>query len=218
MVNAAHMSKLEAVNEMLFSIGENPVQSLASGLQDAELAETILNNESRRIQAKGWHCNTRRNVVLTKNVDNQFVVGIDALKVDTVNGRWSRSTNSPSPSGWVNVMLKRSADDTKWLLYDVDNSSETWTDVTTVTVDIVDFLDFANLPSYLQNYILFAAAHRFQKGVVSSRVLAEFTKEDVNQAMIDAIQDDMENADDNILQHDPASHSIVYRYNPNYGR
>jgi hypothetical protein len=219
MVNAAHLTKLEAVNEMLFSIGESPVQSLASGLQDAELAETILDNESRRIQMKGWHCNTRRNVELTKNASNQFAIGIDALKVDTVNPRYSRSTNSPSPSSYINVAMRRSADDTKWLLYDVDNATETWgSDVTTLTVDIVQFLDFANLPAYLQNYIMYSAAHRFQKGVVSSRVLSEFTREDVQQAMIDAVSDDFEQADDNIFRMDPASNFIAYRYNPSYGR
>jgi hypothetical protein len=219
MVNTAHMTKLEAINEMLFSVGESPVQSLASGLQDAELAETILDNESRRIQSRGWHCNTRRNVVLSPNNDSQFVIGIDALKVDTVNPRYARSTNTPSPSSYINVSMRRSADDTKWLLYDVDNATETWgSDVTSMTVDIVEFLDFKNLPSYLQNYIMYAAAHRFQKGIVSSRVLAEFTMQDVQQAMIDAIADDLEQADDNIFHHDPASNFIAYRYNPSYGR
>ena len=35
---------LEAVNTMLSSIGEAPVNSLASGFEDAELAESIINN------------------------------------------------------------------------------------------------------------------------------------------------------------------------------
>ena len=41
-------TKLEAVNTLLSSIGEAPVNSLTSGLVDAELAETILDSTSRK--------------------------------------------------------------------------------------------------------------------------------------------------------------------------
>ena len=43
-------TKLEAVNTMLSTIGEAPVNNLSSGLVDAETAETILNNVSRSVQ------------------------------------------------------------------------------------------------------------------------------------------------------------------------
>lgn len=49
---------LEAVNTMLSSIGEAPVNSLASGFEDAELAESIINNVNREVQSKGFVFNT----------------------------------------------------------------------------------------------------------------------------------------------------------------
>ena len=217
MVNAAHMTKLEAVNDMLLSIGETPVQSLSSGLQDAAIAEAVLDKSNRQIQMKGWQANTRRNVILTKNASNQFALGLDTLKVDTVNPRYTRAQNTPSPSGYINVMMKRSVDDSKFLLYDIDNDTEVWTSETSLTVDIVQLLDFANLPPALQVYIMKDAGHRYQKGLVSSQVLFEFTREDVGQAMIDAIQEDLENDDTNMFRDNKSSHNIVYRYNPNYG-
>ena len=48
-------TKLEAVNIMLSTIGENPVNSLTSGLVDAELAETILGSVSKAVQSEGWN-------------------------------------------------------------------------------------------------------------------------------------------------------------------
>jgi len=217
MVNAANLSKLDAVNEMLLSIGETPVQSLGSGLQDAAIAEAVLDRTNRIIQLKGWHVNTRRNIVLSKNSDDQFVVGIDTLKVDTVNPSGGRSFSTPGSSGYINASLRRAGDNTKFLLYDVDNDSETWPNDTNLTVDIVSLVDFAKLTPSLQVYVAAAAGRRFQKGAVSSRVLDEFTREDVQAAMIDAIQEDMENTDINMLRDNRSTHNIVYRYNPNYG-
>jgi hypothetical protein len=217
MVNAAHLTKLDAVNEMLLSIGETPVQSLGSGLQDASIAESVLDRTNRIIQLKGWHVNTRRNIELTKNASDQFAVGIDTLKIDTVNPSGGRQFQTPGSSGYINASLRRSADNTMFLLYDVDNDSETWPNDTTLTVDIVSLIDFAKLTPSLQVYVAASAGRRFQKGAVSSRVLDEFTREDVQTALIDAVQEDMENSDINMLRDNAATRNIVHRYNPNYG-
>lgn len=213
----AHMTKLQAVNQMLRSINEQPVSQLSSGQIDAEQAESVLDEVSRRIQAEGWHANTRRNVELSKNADNHFAVGVNALSVDAVNPRGRRMTTTPAHTGFVNVMMKRSSDDTKWILYDVDNDSETWTDLSTITVDIIEYLRFENLPPLLQSYVYKAAAHEFQKSQVASQVLWEFTSEDVEKAQIEAIQDDARNADENMLKDNRHAWEVVYRYNPTYG-
>ena len=51
--NTAHMTKLQAVNQMLRSINEQAVSSLSSGQIDAERAEEVLNETSRRVQSEG---------------------------------------------------------------------------------------------------------------------------------------------------------------------
>ena len=66
-------TKLEAVNVMLTSIGEAPVNSLISGLEDAELAETILESVNKETQSKGWIFNTDLKVTLGLNADNEIV-------------------------------------------------------------------------------------------------------------------------------------------------
>lgn len=216
--NAGHMTKLEAVNEMLLSIGESPVQSLSSGLGDAAVAESILDRTNRRIQLKGWHVNTDRAVTLSKNASNQFTLPVDTLKVDTVNPQSGRQENTPRRSSHINAVMRRSADDTKWLMYDADNNSETWTNETELTVDIVKFKDFADLTPALQEYVWTAAAHRFQKGMMGSKVLFEFTREDVLDAETQAVQEDAENEDLNILRESPHAFSVAHRFNPGYGR
>lgn len=217
MVQTAHMTELEAVNEMLLSIGETPVQSLDSGLQDAEIAATMLENENRRIQLQGWLINTRRNVELTKNINDEFVVAVDWLKVDTVNPATTRANNVPAPHQHINVSVRRKSDDTSYLLYDIDNDAETWPNETTLTVDIVQYLPFKDLNPALQIYIYRSAAHQFQKAMVSSKVLFEFTREAVEEAMTNAIQEDMDNQDANMITGNRNSMQIAFRFNPLYG-
>lgn len=211
---AGHMTKLEAVNDILASIGEDPVNSLSSGLPEAEDAERFLDRESRRIQMRGWQVNTLKNYVLTPNASNQFVLPDNTLKVDTVNSRSTRPGATVTPSKWINVAMRRSGDDTKWLLWDVDKNSETWTDVTTMTVDLVQFLEFANLNPSLQIYVWTSAAHRFQKESMGSAALYQFTKEEVEQAELMAVNEDMENEDMNLIRDNMHVHYIAYRRNP----
>jgi hypothetical protein len=114
--------------------------------------------------------------------------------------------------------MKRSEDDTKWLLYDVDNNSETWENETSLSVDLVLLLEYNDLPPSLQNFITYRAGREFQKGIMGSRVLFEFSQQGVDEALEAAIQEDAENEDTNMIFDNPHVHSAVYRNNPFYGR
>lgn len=212
--NEGHMSKLEAVNDMLWTIGESPVQSLSSGLGDAAVAEAILDRVSRQIQLKGWHVNTLRNYELSLNASDQFALPVDTLKADTVNPSGGRRTSTPRPSAYINAVMKRAADDTKWLMFDADNNSETWSDVDTLTVDIVKFLDFANLTPALQIYVWTRAARRFQAGAMGSKVLHQVTIEDEMEAEAQATEEDCENEDLNLIRDNAHVRAIAVRNNP----
>ena len=76
-------------------------------------------------------------------------------------------TSSPVFSSHLNAHMRRSQDDTKWLMYDGDNNSETWSDITEMTVDITQLKEFRLLTPALQVYVWTWAAHRFQKGAMA---------------------------------------------------
>ncbi len=215
---AGHMTKLEAVNDILASIGEDPVNSLSSGLPDAEQAETFLGRESRRIQLRGWHVNTLNDFVIELNAENQFALPDNTLKVDTVNPSGGRKISSPPSSAFINASMRRSADNTKWILWDADNNLETWTHDTWINVDLVQLIEFANLTPALQIYVWTSAAHRFQKSVMGSAALQQFTLEDVQASEVDAVNEDMENEDLNIIRDNAHVHAIAFRNNPLYGK
>lgn len=213
--NAGHMTKLQAVNEILWTTGEAPVSSLSSGLGDAAIAEDILDRVSREIQSMGWHVNTLKAYEIEPNASNEFVLPDDTLKVDTVNHKGGRKSDTPIPSAFINAVMRRSADDTQWLLYDMDNHTETWADgPSSITVDLVKLLNFADLNPALQYYIWTKAARRYQQGAMSSTALARMAERDVQEAMILAIQEDLETEDYNMLHDSHGARAIALRNNP----
>lgn len=206
MANVAHLTELSAVNRMLISIGETPVNTLDAGLTEATIALDILRSVSREVQQQGWGVNTWKDYTLSVNADGQFVLGTDVLKVDTVQEH-----------EYVDVSMRLSADGTKFLLWDNKNHTEVWTEHTTLQVDIVFYLDFAELTPALQNYIMIKAGHIFQKGMISSPTLFEFSSEDVNEARQIAEAEESETEDNNCLTASTTCYSSSYRYNELWG-
>ena len=57
------MTELEAVNILLTTIGEAPVNTLTGNqVTDVSIANQVLNEVSREVQSQGWHFNTEQRV------------------------------------------------------------------------------------------------------------------------------------------------------------
>jgi len=176
-------TRLEAVNVMLSSIGEAPVNSLTSGLEDAELAETILESVNRETQSKGWIFNTDLKIKLTRNPTNNHIeLPNNYIRVDT------RNTLRNSSKDIVERGRK---------LYDRIANSYVFTE--DVTVDAVILLDFSDIPESARRYITIRAARIFQDRVLSSPNIHGFQMQDEQQAFIELQDYQAETADFNIF-------------------
>ncbi len=213
----ANLTELDAVNDMLLSIGESPVSTLVSGLDDAAQALTALTNASRQVQLEGWNANTRKGIALSVDASDICSVPVNTLRVDTTSRMSALKITRPKLSGHLEIAVRRSADDTQFLLFDRANDRETWPNEDTITVNLIQFLPFDNLPPSLQVYISKMAAHKFQKGTLASKVLAQMTKEEVLESQDIAANDDEETGNANIFRDSPSAHNAVYRNNPIYG-
>jgi hypothetical protein len=156
-------TKLEAVNIMLSTIGESPVNSLSSGLVDAELAETILNNTSRTVQAEGWHFNREYDLGLTPNLAGEIKLPNNVLRADASYEPYSKD-------------LVQRGD----RMY--DKKEHTFKINDTVKLDIVVELEYEDLPEVAKRYISIKAARLFQARVLGSETLHGFTQEEETQA------------------------------------
>ena len=68
------MTELEAVNIILASIGESPVNSIENPTNvDVINAIRILRNINRRIQSKGWTFNTIESYTMTPDKNNHKI-------------------------------------------------------------------------------------------------------------------------------------------------
>lgn len=186
-------SKLEAVNVMLSRIGESPVNTLTSGLEDAELAETILNNSSREVQSKGWVFNTDIDYSLTPDATTKYInLPSNTLKVDT------RDTIRQSSTDVVERGRR---------LY--DRATHTYEFSDPVKVDIVTQLEFEDLPETARRYIMLKAARIFQDSVLGSESLHRFQQEDEERAWIELQDYQADTGDFNIFDSYDVAETIL---------
>lgn len=160
-------STLEAINIMLSSIGETPVNSLESGLVDAEMAEMILNATSREVQSRGWKFNTERKYRITPATNTgEIILPSNALKADlsVENGEFD--------------LVQRGN-----RMYDL--LSHSYKIGKTVELDIVVFLDFELLPEAARHYITVKASRTFQDRTVGSDTLHGFQEKDETWALVE---------------------------------
>ena len=156
-------TKLEAVNTMLTSIGEQPIQNMndLAGLSDASIAEQILDNVSRAIQSRGWIFNTDLDVQMSVDQYGEIKLSPDILRVDTT----SRVRNGDTD------IVERGRK-----LY--DRQKQTFIFTTKVTVNQIKLLVFEDLPEPARRYIAIRSARIFHDRVVGSGELHRFYQED----------------------------------------
>lgn len=154
-------TELMAVNAMLRAIGESPLNSLEdSGVVDAVLAQQTLEYVSRNVQERGWHWNTLEGLSLPLTYPSgEIPLPLNTLKVDTVG------PDECLPS------IQRG-----YRLFNKKTNSFIYTKP--VTVDLVEFLPFDQLPQAARTYITFQAVRKFQQDRVGSETLSKFQETD----------------------------------------
>ena len=174
-------TELEAINTMLSTIGESPVNAVEdTGNVDVVIARQILQSVSREVQARGWHFNTEKNYTITPDSEGYLVLPNTVLKVDTVYPDCSKD-----------VVVRGSR------LYDRENHTYVFTDV--FKVDMTILLTFDELPEVARNYVTIRASRIFQERVVGSDTLHAFNSQDEARAMVSLMEYEADTADLNIL-------------------
>lgn len=160
----APMTDLEAVNRMLGSIGQAPVNTLdVSGIGDAAKAKQQLLETARDVQTVGWSWNTDEDYTLTPDNDGAILLPSGTLDLDAMD-----------PT--VSLVMRRHPTKGQMALYDADNQTFAFTE--SVDVKIVWGYPFNDLPQAARTYVATAAARRFQAQIVSSPILDRFNEED----------------------------------------
>lgn len=174
-------TELDAVNIMLGTIGESPINSIeaASGVSDAVIARQILNEVSIQVQEEGWHFNVETNFELTPAYPSKEIfVPDNCIEVDAEDTR-------------VDVAIRGNR------LY--DRIKHTYEFESAIKCNIVLLLPFEDLPQAARHYVTIRAARVFQQRVVGSQVLGTFTEKDEMRARMALRRYESKTADYNIL-------------------
>lgn len=142
-VTLGPQTDLDAVNEMLMSIGQAPVNSLSTtGIRDLSIAVYTLGFVSRQVQSQGWYYNRDEYVLWTADINTRYPIPANMLSV-----RFFDSTRNGAIVGGF--------------LYDADNHSNTFPNDPTLYVDTIAMYDYNSLPQEARNYIGVRAARVF---------------------------------------------------------
>ena len=177
MTKPSSMTVLEAVNVLLTTIGEAPVNTLTGNqVTDVTIANQVLTEVSREVQAQGWHFNTEDKVVLSRNEFNFIVVPADVARIDTPD---------------YNTVIRGDK------LFNLDTRSYEFT--TTVEASIVYYQDFLEIPDVVKKYITTRAARIFSDRMLNSETIHRMVSRDEQKALIDLKDFEGDTADFNMM-------------------
>jgi len=177
MTKPSSMTVLEAVNVLLTTIGEAPVNTLTGNqVTDVTIANQVLTEVSREVQAQGWHFNTEDKVVLSRNEFNFIVIPADVARIDTPD---------------YNTVIRGDK------LFNLDTRSYEFS--STVEASIVYYQDFLELPDVVKKYITTRAARIFSDRMLNSETIHRMVSRDEQKALIDLKDFEGDTADFNMM-------------------
>ncbi len=152
-------TELSAVNAILGAIGQSPVTTIDKTNPEIGFIYNLLRDANVDLQAEGWHFNTEKHVTFTPDsTTGKITIGADILKMDTTEG-WSDRTHD---------VVKRNG-----FLYDKQSHTDDFSDHTTINLDIVRLLNYADLPEVFKRYIIYKASVRAATQLVGNAQLAQ---------------------------------------------
>lgn len=177
-------TELEAVNTLLHTIGEAPVNSLTGTLPiDATLANNTITEISREVQSAGWHWNTFYKYSLSLDTNSKIPLADNIMRVDLDTGKYPLSTHD---------VIKRGS-----FLFNKQGNSFTFDEA--VEANVIILLPFAELPENARRYITIRGARVFQDRTLGAGTLHKFNQVDELNALAILKQEETDTADTNIF-------------------
>lgn len=194
MSSTSLLTELDAVNIMLATIGESPVNSLnISGLGDVAVAQSTLSEISRTVQERGWAFNSDNEYTLALTAANEILVPVNAVRI--------RCSAIDSMSGYVTTRAGK--------FY--NKKTQSFTFDSPLKVDVVWLLDFSEIPEAAKYYITIRAARVFQRRMVTADALERYTAIDEAQALASLQDAELDTNEYNMLKGNPECAYIYYR-------
>lgn len=160
-------TKLKAVNVILAGQGETPIDSLdATQSSLAQKAIEVLEETSRSLQAKGWFWNTEDDFPLNPNADGEVYTPVNSMRVSRPN------------NGVGDILVVRGQ-----RVYNRTQRTYTFPQGQPITVDMVLYLDWDDVPEFAKQAIIYVAQRRFQMRELTSTAIDRAIEDDLQNAI-----------------------------------
>lgn len=183
-------NELDAVNEILSSIGSSPVNSIEDGQNvDVINAKRILEGVSKEIQSRGWGFNTLSSIALSADRDGLVPCPYSYLRFFS--------------DGYQ--LVRREG-----YFYDMASDTQIFTGGLTID-ELVKELDFDALPDVFRKYITVRASRVFQMRYLSAQELDQALAQEEAMAYSDIVDYDLMQGAYNIYDDDQTISQNIQR-------
>jgi len=163
-------TKLQAVNTMLSVIGESSTNTLTGTVPfEVSLAEDILDEVIKELCQDSYVFNTELDITVIPDVSNHLIA----------QSHWVRVQAADSETDEY-VLREITPGSGSYLLYSMTDKTNEFT--SSVSVNIVYLLEFANLPEAAKRYCTVRAARVYADRLVGSKDIRAFSQVDELEA------------------------------------
>ena len=156
-------TELSAVNAILGSIGQSPVSGLDFANPEISFIYNILKEVNQDVQNEGWQFNIEYHIKETvATSDDKIIIESDVIRIDNEDA-WDKTRD---------FVRKKDADGI-WKLYDRVNHTFEFPDDDYFYVNKVRRMNFEDIPSVYQRYIVYKASGRAAVQLVSNAQLQQ---------------------------------------------
>ncbi len=195
MTTQTRTSELEAVNTILSTIGEAPLNTLSGSLPvDGTIAKNVLSEVSREVQSQGWHFNTHYKVTLSRDTDNKIPLATNIVRVEIDPRQYSKIS--------YDVVQRNN------FLYNLAKNEETF-DTNFKDVTVVYLLPFDEIPEQAKRYITIRSARIFHDRTLGENTIHKFSKEDEAKSLSILKQAESHTGDYSIFDKPEQAYTVI---------
>lgn len=188
-------TELEAINTILSTIGEAPLNTLIGSLPvDGTIAKNVLSEVGREVQSQGWHFNTHYKVTLSRDTNNKIPLATNIVRVEIDPRKYSKIS--------YDIVQRNN------FLYNLAKNEETFdTDFDEVTA--VYLLPFDEIPEQAKRYITIRSARIFHDRTLGANTIHKFSQEDEAKALSILKQAESHTGDYSIFDTPEQAYTII---------
>ena len=164
------ITKLQAINIILSSVGETELETLENPGADTVLAISALERATEEIQLSGWHFNRDENYALIPDNSGIIHIPLDVHRVVAHNSRRYVKKGSRL----------------------FDNMKNTFNIGKTVKATVLRIIPFEDMPLTFRYYAAIRGAKKFQNSTLSSSTIRSVQEKDEAEARFACLKEEQQ--------------------------